>query len=185
MKCNHGSGYNIIVKDKSALNKRKVAKIKKQLNVWLKEDFCYTCGLELQYKEIKHLIYIEEYMAINDDLPDYKFMCFSGEVKYVWVDTGRYVNHRRSVFDLDFKPMPFKLHTYEPVLLKDKPENFDKMIEIAKKLCSSWKYVRVDLYNIGGKIYFGELTFSSGSGIEQVHPEKYGKVLGDLIKLNG
>lgn len=183
MKCNHGSGYNIIVKDKSVLTQKDILGIKKQLNVWLKENFAYVNGLELQYRDIKPLIYIEQYMAINDDLPDYKFMCFSGKVKYCWVDKGRYTHHRRTVYNLDYLPMPFQLHTYERLLQDERPDNFDEMIKIAEKLCENWKYVRVDLYNVEGKIYFGEMTFSSGAGTEMVFPKEYNEFIGEEIKL--
>lgn len=183
LKCNHGSGYNIIVKDKLILTQKDIRKIKQQLNVWLKENFAYICGLELQYRDIKPLIYIERYMAINDDLPDYKFMCFSGKVKYCWVDKGRYTHHRRTVYNLDYQPMPFQLHTYERLLMDERPDNFDKMIQIAEKLCGDWKYVRVDLYNVEGKIYFGEMTFSSGGGFEMAYPKEYNELIGEEIKL--
>lgn len=135
IKCNHGSHYNIIVKDKSKLTKKDIRKYKKQLNEWLKEHYAFLVGLELVYEKIKPCIIIEEYVTINDDLPDYKFMCFSGEPKYVWLDQGRYSDHRRSLFDLDYNKMPFNLHVHEDILDTRKPENFSKMIEIVKKLC--------------------------------------------------
>lgn len=184
IKCNHGSGYNVIVKDKKRLTEKEIKKIKRRLNGWLKENFAFVSGLELQYRDIKPLIYIERYMAIDDDLPDYKFMCFSGTVKYVWVDVGRYIHHRRTVYDLDFKPMPFRLHTYEPVLTDVKPDRFDEMVDIARRLCGGWRYIRVDLYSVNGRIYFGELTFSSASGMELAYPKEYNRILGEEINLN-
>lgn len=184
IKCNHGSHYNVIVKDKSALSPSDIRKIKKQLRFWLREHYAYLVGLELVYEKIKPTIMIEQYMAMDDDLPDYKFMCFSGKVQYVWCDQGRFSDHRRSVFNLNYEPMPFNLHIHEEVLNKEKPENFDKMIEIAQRLCEDFPYVRVDLYNINGKIYFGELTFCSGAGYQAPKPIEYDKVLGDYITLD-
>lgn len=184
MKCNHGSHYNIIVKDKSALSKKEIKKYKKQLNLWLKEHYAFTVGLELVYEQIEPCIIIEKYMAMNDDLPDYKFMCFSGEVKYVWVDQGRFQDHRRTLFDLEYKKMPFNMHAHNDVIDDKKPENFEEMIELSKKLCGSFPYVRVDLYNVEGKIYFGELTFSSGAGYQAPNPASYDEELGKLIQID-
>ena len=184
MKCNHGSHYNIIVKDKSQLTKRDIKAQKKQLNKWLKERYAFKVGLELVYDSIIPCITIEEYVAMDDDLPDYKFMCFSGEVKYVWVDTGRFVSHRRTLFDLNYQKMPFNINTYPDVVDKEKPKNFEKMVEIAQVLCEDFSFVRVDLYNMNGKIRFGELTFSSGAGFEPTYPIDGEAVLGEHIKID-
>ncbi len=184
IKCNHGSHYNIIVKDKSSLSKKDIKNIKKQLKIWLKEHYAFLVGMELVYETIPPRITIEKFMSINDDLPDYKFMCFSGEVKYVWCDQGRFGDHRRSVFDLDYNLQPFNLYNLENVKDMKKPDNFDEMVKIAKKLCEDFPYVRVDLYNIEGKIYFGELTFCSGAGYQAAKPLEYEKVLGDLIRID-
>ena len=146
--------------------------------------YAFLVGLELVYEKNNPTIIIEEYMANDDDLPDYKFMCFSGEVKYVWCDQGRFADHMRSVFDMDYNLMPFSLHTYESVKDLKKPDNFDKMVEIARRLCEDFPYVRVDLYNIEGQIYFGELTFCSGAGYQTPIPIEYDKILGDLIYID-
>jgi hypothetical protein len=184
IKCNHGSHYNVIVKDKSKLTPKDIKKIKKQLAVWLREHYAFLVGMELVYEQIKPTMIIEEYMAIDDDLPDYKFMCFSGEVKYVWCDQGRFADHRRSVFDLDYNLMSFNLHIHENVKDMRKPENFEKMVELAAVLCEDFPYVRVDLYNVKGRIYFGEMTFCSGAGYQSPNPVEYDKVLGDMIQLD-
>lgn len=184
LKCNHGSGYNIIVKDKNSLSGGQVRKIKKKLNMWLHENFAYRNGLELVYRDIKPCIIIEKYMAINDDLPDYKFLCFSGKAKYVWCDQGRYTEHRRTVYDLEYSIQPFNFHTYEKCLNNEKPQNFNKMIQLAETLCEGFSYVRVDFYNVEGKIYFGELTFSSASGGELPNPVEYDEVLGEFITID-
>lgn len=184
LKCNHGSGYNIIVRDKSALKRTDVWKIKRRLNNWMKENYDYKGGIELVYRDIKPCIMIEKYMAIDNDLPDYKFMCFHGDPKFVWCDQGRYVNHKRTVYDLSYSIAPFNMHTYEKCDNNTKPENFDEMLLIARTLCKSFIYVRVDLYDIEGKIYFGEMTFSSASGCELPTPLEWDKKLGDLMQLD-
>lgn len=184
LKCNHGSGYNIIIRDKASLTDKDITVIRRRLKRWLKENYAYKGGLELVYRDIKPCIMIEKYMAINDDLPDYKFMCFHGQPYYVWCDQGRYVNHKRTVYDLSYKVAPFNMHTYEKCDNNEKPENFDEMIKLAQKLCGNFIYVRVDLYNIEGQIYFGEMTFSSASGCELPTPIEWDRKLGDLMHID-
>ncbi len=181
IKCNHGCGYNIIVKDKTTID---IKFVRKQLNIWLSENYAYINGLELVYKNIKPCIIIEKYMAINDDLPDYKFMCFSGEIKYVWCDQGRFINHRRTLFDSEYEPQAFTIGKFAPLLNPQKPDNYYEMLQIVKQLCMDFPYVRVDLYNVEGRVYFGELTFSSGSGIEMPYPVEYDEYLGSQIVLD-
>lgn len=184
LKGNHGSGYNIIVKNKSLLSKKDIKKIKSRMSSWLSENYAYKNGLELVYKDIQPCIIIEKYIAMDDDLPDYKFLCFSGTVKYVWCDQGRYRMHTRTVYDLNYKKAPFNFHDYNNVPDNSKPINFEDMIHVAKKLCGEFPYVRVDLYNVNGKVYFGELTFSSASGGELPNPTTYDRTLGDLIVID-
>lgn len=184
LKCSHGSGYVIVVSDKSKLTNNKIKLIKHKLDCWLKEDFAYYNGFELVYTGVKPCIIIEKYMAINDDLSDYKFLCFSGEVKYVWCDEGRFIDHKRSVFDLNYQLMPFTFYTYGEITHKDKPENFEQMLSIAKSLCGDFAFSRVDLYSVNGEVYFGELTFSSSSGYELPYPIEYDRILGDLVKID-
>ena len=184
LKCSHGSGYIIIVSDKMKLSKGKIDLIKHKLSCWLEEDFAYFNGLELVYTGVKPCIIIEQYMAIDNDLPDYKFLCFAGEVKYVWCDEGRFVDHRRSVFDLDYQLQPFSFHTYDAIIHKEKPQGFEMMLEISKKLCRDFPFVRVDLYSVNGAVYFGELTFSSSSGYELPTPNEYDAFLGKLVRID-
>lgn len=178
LKTNHGSGTNIIVKDKSQFEYHKE---KEKMDSWLKNNFAYA-GLELHYKDIEPRIIAEEYITdSNGELNDYKFLCFNGEVYYCWIDVGRYTNHYRNVYDLDWKLQPWTQHKYENSPNEiPKPENFDEMIKIAKKLAEGFSHVRVDLYNVDGKIYFGEMTFTNGAGYELIYPEKYNYHLGEL-----
>ena len=99
---------------------------------------------------------IEKYIEYSaEDLPDYKFLCFNGKVCYCWVDVGRYHNHKRNIYDLSWNLQSWNQYDYgNSEMPIPKPENFDQMIEIAGKLCSGFSHVRVDLYNINGKIYF-------------------------------
>lgn len=179
LKTNNGSNTNIIVSNKNLLD-IKVARNK--FNRWMKTDYSLLCGFELQYKNIIPKILAEKYIeTIDGDLRDYKFLCFSGKVYYCWVDIGRYTRHKRNIYDLNWNLQPWNQFNYgnyeEPIL---KPSNFEKMVEIATKLCQGFSHVRIDLYNANGKIYFGEMTFTNGSGFEQIVPEKYNRMLGDM-----
>ena len=183
LKCSHGSGYVIVVKDKNKLKRKDIYQIKKKLNWWLKEDFAYL-SLEFVYSGVKPCIIIEKFLSIDDDLPDYKVMCFQGIPRYIWSDQGRFFDHRRTVYNLDYTTAPFSMHTYSNVKDNNKPENLEEMLKYAKILSEKFSYVRVDFYNLGGKVYFSELTFSSSSGYELPNPNTYDEILGELIELD-
>jgi len=144
-------------------------------------NFAYIAGFELQYRDVPPKIIAEELLA-EYELPDYKFWCFNGEVKYVWIDIDRSTNHRRMVFDRDWKPLPFTMRFDLPDTLPDRPRELEKMIDIANVLSSGFPQVRVDLYCVDCKIYFGEMTFTSRSGTLTMPPE-FGYQLGDWTPL--
>ena len=160
LKCNHGSGYNIIVKDKSKIN---VNKIRKQLNEWLNEDFAFKYGFELHYSYIPRKIIAEKYLETYDNnLQDYKFLCFDQIVKYVWVDKDRYSNHKRNIYDVYYNFQDKQINTYYKHFSQHvKPVNYDKMLEFAKELSKGFSFARVDFYEHEGRLYFGEITFTS------------------------
>ncbi|MDD5929202.1 MAG: ATP-grasp fold amidoligase family protein [Spirochaetales bacterium] len=183
IKTNHGSGTNILVKDKSKLD---IDIARKTVNEWLNTDYSLFAG-ELQYKKIKPKILIEKYLdTIDDDIPDYKYFCFNGKPVYILYCCNRYKKEEldNSFFDLNWNNMKFNYsgNVYDkddvPV-----PENFDKMNEIAELLCKNFKHVRVDLYNIKGKIYFGEMTFTSYAGLFHFTPAEWDDKLGNMLKL--
>ncbi|MCE7792391.1 glycosyl transferase [Salipaludibacillus sp. CUR1] len=182
LKTNHGTGTNLIVIDKSKLNKLSA---KKKFDKWLQINYAFMSGFEMQYKEIKPKIIAEKYLTDNEgELKDYKFLCFNGNVYYCWVNIEKDGELRRNIYDLDWELQPWTQHTIpnsdNPVL---KPKNFDLMISIVSKLCKGFSHVRVDLYNVNGKVYFGEMTFTNGSGFKKIHPFKYNVMLGDLWEL--
>lgn len=162
IKCNHGSGYNIIVKDKSTINRQK---INEQLKKWKNENYALF-GAELQYYNIQRKIFIEEYKeSITNDLVDYKFWCFNGEPKYFSIGAG----HGHGA--LNYYGFDMKLYTYQRLDYKcdrtvkwKRPNTLDEMIEKAKILSKEFKFVRVDFYEIDNKVYLGELTFTPGDG---------------------
>ncbi len=181
LKTNHGSSTNVIVQDKHTLDLKNT---KRKFKDWLDTDFGYK-SMELHYSDIAPRIIAEEYIeTASGELQDYKFLCFDGEPHFCWVDMGRYSNHTRNVYNLDWELQPWNQEAYahygEPI---EKPKNFDRMVEIVKVLAEGFAHVRVDLYNVDGKIYFGEMTFTNGGGFDRILPMEYDKMLGDLWNL--
>jgi hypothetical protein len=183
VQCNHGSGMTHVIKDKNIYGKKRWKKLQRLLNRSLKENYAFNNGLELVYKNIKPCIFFTKYLEIGNDLPDYKFMCFNGIPKYVWVDCDRFIQHKRKLYNIDFSPASFVMGRFGSQSISAKPKNYEEMLSMAETLCQGFDYVRVDLYNVNGNIYFGELTFSSGSGIELPNPIEYNEKLGKMLKL--
>ena len=122
----------------------------------------------------------------EDELSDYKFMCFNGRVEMILMCTERYSNGLKvTFFDREWKKMPFG-RRYHPTSEKDikKPKNFSSMIKLAEVLSKNIPFVRVDFYEIDGKVFFGELTFYPGSGLEEFTPKIWDRKLGDMIDLS-
>lgn len=180
LKCNHNSGGLAICTDKAKFN---INKAKKDINKSLKENYYYKLR-EWPYKEIKPRLLIEEYIEddTEKDLKDYKFFCFNGVPKMVYL-TVKNDNIWENFYDLEFKPIDL-IHGM-PRYSKEfkKPENFEKMIEIATELSKNIPFVRIDLHNIKGKILFGEYTFYDWGGMMPFKDEKWDKKLGEYIKL--
>ena len=183
LKTNHGTGTNLIVKDKNKINMRRA---KRMFDDWMKTDYAFTNSLQLHYRDIKRKIIAEKYLETNlGELQDYKFLCFDGKPCFCWVDLGRYSKHTRTVFDMNWKLQPWTQASYGIANYDiPMPKNFDMMIDIANILSKGFSHVRVDLYNVDGKIYFGEMTFTNGSGLDPIIPKEYDKVLGDYWKLS-
>lgn len=175
LKTNNASKTNIIVNDKEKLN---IDDVVKKMNKFIKYKFGYRT-FELFYNEIDPLIIAEKYIGTENQVPnDYKFHCFrqlDGKVKIlVQVDVGRFSdNHYMAYFDETWNMQPFGIEERKRSTTFAKPKNLSKMIEISKKLSKDFDYVRVDLYEVRGKIYFGELTFTDGSGYDVLQPDKY------------
>lgn len=186
IKCTHGSHMNIIVKDKSKLSKKDFKNYKKQLNEWLHTNYAYVVALELQYKDIQPRLIIEQFVDFEgSSLTDYKFFCFSGDVKFVGIFENRWSDeYKETYLDNSFRPLKFRLDPYDSNPSIEKPSRFDEMVKIAKKLCEGFLMVRVDLYEANGKVFFGELTFSSAAGYDFPNPYEYDRILGDYIQID-
>lgn len=182
LKVNWGIGQNIIVKDKSQLNVRDA---KEKLRNWLRpESNHYYPGLEWSYKNIKPKIICEEYLEqLNGDLYDYKFLCYNGIAKNLFVVSDRFRNKYIDFYDVNWERLPFtRVFNNSPKGI-NKPDNFDKLIQLSEKLAKPFTFVRVDFYSIENKIHFGELTFYPGNGVESFEPIEWDYKLGDLIEL--
>jgi len=184
LKTNNASGTNIIVKDKNAFNKKVV---RAKIDYWMSMDYAFLAGYEMQYYGIAPKIIAEEYIEDidgEDDLKDYKFLCFDGIVEYIWVDRGRFHNHTRTVYDKEWNLQSWNQKYSEIKDSVKRPCYLEKMIELAEKLSSGFDHVRVDLYYTGEKIYFGEMTFTNGSGFENIVPDEYDFELGKMWKMD-
>lgn len=177
LKTNHGSSTNIIVKHKNELN-LKEARMK--MNRWMASNYGFNKGFELHYGMIPPQIICEQYMGEN--LNDYKFFCFNGRPEFIWVDVGRYTNHCRNTYDLDWNELPFIIDRFKRVSV-DRPQNLDLMINLASELSKGFSFVRVDFYEINGKVYFGEMTFTSSSGRDKFYPNEYDLIIGKKIAI--
>lgn len=182
IKAAHGSGFNIIVRDKSKLN---IKQTKKMLSSWLRQNI-YWSGREWVYKDMPRRIIIEKYLEDSSGgLMDYKFFCFNGKPCFMQLEVGRYTEHNtRNFYDMDWNLLPFgKEMPHNPNINIPVPERFEEMKQIAKDLCSPFQFVRVDLYEAEGKVYFGELTFFPAGGAPDFVPSEYDKIVGDMWEL--
>ncbi len=167
LKTNHGSGWNVICKDKLTLNFGDTRKI---LNQWLGYNAFYL-SREYQYKNIEPLIICEELLKF--DIYDYKFFCFNGNPEIVQLDIDRYTNHKRAFYNMNWVKQDFSIRYEISEKLIEKPIQFDEMKEVCRMLSKPFNFVRVDLYLHKERIYFGELTFFPGGGNEPFNPVEY------------
>lgn len=185
LKTTHDSGGIVICKHKATFN---IAAARKKLNKSLKRNFYYVWR-EWPYKNVKPRIIAETYMVDKNKntLEDYKLMCFNGKVKCTFVATGRFTDTglRITFFDKDWHVLPFEKHYPRTDHTIERPETYDQMVELAETLSKNIPFVRVDFYQINGRIYFGELTFYPGAGLEEITPIKWDYTLGDWLRLPG
>lgn len=180
LKPTHASGNVLICRDKDSFDQEAA---RQQMRAWLKREY-YWGNREWPYKNIKPRIIAEE--MIDDQIVDYKFYCFNGEPKLLYLSQGLedHATAAISFFDLELKRLPFGRSDYRPFSVDvEKPVNFDEMLRIAKELAKDFKFMRVDLYSVGGKTYFSELTFHPCAGYMPFDPEEYDKILGDMMDL--
>ncbi|WP_130860463.1 ATP-grasp fold amidoligase family protein [Gracilibacillus phocaeensis] len=183
VKSNKGSGTNMFVKDKHKVNKQI---LKKEVEKWNNVN-TVLMGREWAYKNIKPKIVVEELLVDNTnktgELNDYKFMCFNGKVKVVWCDVDRYSGHRRNFYDSNWELLEVRADCPNMDMKIPKPKEFKYMKEVAEAIAADFPFVRVDFYEIEGKVYFGEITFYPWSGCMQFTPDGFDYDLGGMLIL--
>ena len=182
LKCTHDSGSVVICKGKRAFDFEAAKLI---LTQGLKNDF-YKKHREWPYKNIKPRILAEEYKegGASKELVDYKFYCFNGQPKIVMVASGRFSGGKTfAYFDAGWNRLYITWGAPNPEQYPEKPKNYDRMLAISRRLSKGIPHVRVDLYNVDGVIYFGELTFFDGSGMQRIDPIEWDYRMGEYIQL--
>lgn len=184
LKCNLGFAMNIIVRDKYSFDKQGA---REKLSAWLAQDFGLL-SLELHYTRIKRRIIAEKFMQDGDapDLTDYKFLCFDGKPIIIYCTADRSTHLKMNYFDMNWKPMDIERSDHprseHPEQIPP-PKNFELMKTLAAKLAEGFAHVRVDFYEIGGRVYFGEMTFTPDAGIASWKSEGTDEYLGSLLTL--
>ena len=188
LKCTHNSGGTVICRDKATFNKVKAKKI---LNACLSKN-PYWATREYPYKEVKPRIIAEKFMSDGrtkvSGLTDYKFFCFSGGVKFLYVSQGMDHHETASIsfYDLNGERLPFKRSDYKAIEHFEKPSCFDEMVGLAKKVAKQLNlpFIRIDLYEVHGHIYFSEFTFFPCSGCLPFEPAEWDDTIGNWLKLS-
>ena len=192
IKCNHNSGGHMFYDPKNPISKADKRIKFKTLDFMLRQN-ASVLSREWNYKNIKPRLVVEKVLRDHDgNLPlDYKFMCFDGVPKLLFLDLGvinqdSSYNHKypRNIYDMDFNLLPVHETRPNADYPVNKPDNFAKMVEIARKLSEPFPFCRVDLYNVDGKVYFGEITFYHGGGCNDIQPEEWDLKMGSWIDLN-
>ena len=183
LKTTHDSGALVICKDKKTLD---VADAKKRLNRFLNRCY-YDCNREWPYKNVKPRIIAETYMEDSTyrELRDYKFFTFGGKPKVLYIAQGRGRGEPTvaDFFDMDFNHLPFTIDHDTAKTPPPKPACFEEMKRLAEILSEGTPQLRVDFYEVDGRVYFGEMTFFHCSGFDGFHPEEWDRIFGDWVTL--
>lgn len=182
LKASHGSGFIRIVKDKTVENFEEILAETEQ---WLSTDY-YEFGREWVYKGLERLLIVEE--MLQDDsgnVPsDYKFYCFNGEVKLIQVDVDRFQGQKRYLFNRSYELFDAMIYHPAGENVPDKPRELDDAIRIAEKLSKEFNFIRVDLYLLDGRVYFGEMTNYPANGFQVFKPESFEIEMGKHLNLD-
>ena len=164
-----------------------IEEAKQKLKQSLNSDI-YNCYREWPYKNVPRRIIAEQFIECPGkiDLTDYKIFCFNGEPKYIQVIQDRHTKETIDFFDTNWNHMDFiglNKNARNAKVVPTKPKKLDIMLNIARQLAKDTIFIRVDLYSIDIKIFFGELTFYPASGLGTIYPNEWSLKLGDLIKI--
>lgn len=180
LKATHGSGWNIVVSDRENLDK---ADARLRLSRWLSRREAMTGGFELHYEFCEPRIIADQFMQDDSGgLRDYKFITFDGAVQFILAIEGRYTDEISCTYLPDWSKAPFSYgyRVGRPSEIK-KPENLDEMVRLAELLGKGFPFARVDFYEVDGRVYFGEITFTEANGLSVFSPSgfdlEYGRKL--------
>lgn len=180
LKCNHGCAYNIVCNDKTEFDR---IKAKKQLNTWLKEDFG-AFNIEPHYSNIKkHKITCEEFLG--DNLVDYKFFCFNGIPKFIYVSSDLIHDRQAKIgfFNIEGSKINLKRDDYASIEKIELPSFYNEILEMASKLCKDFPFVRVDFFVTKNKYYFAELTFTPSACMMPFNPKEMDLEWGEMLNI--
>ena len=186
LKCTHDSGGLVICKDKSKLD---LEATKKKINKTLKTNY-YWHNREWPYKNVKPRILAEKYMAEKqidgqECLNDFKFFCFNGEVKILYIANEKANPPTTDFFDVEFNHLDLTTRDKNATICPTKPEKYNEMKELAENLSKDFPFVRIDFYCVEGQIYFGEYTFYHNGGFSSFNPPEWDRKLGEMLTLPG
>ena len=179
LKANHGSGWNYIHHG-GQWNQRRLVQLSRR---WLNSNYGRLME-EWCYKDIQPRVFCEEHLGTDDGSPtDYKFFCFSGTARFIEADFDRYSSHKRNIYDRDWNLLDVQ-HKYPPKLgAQAAPRNLAQMIAIAERLSDGVDFVRVDLYDLGDRVVFGELTNYPAAGVGIFNPQEWDATFGSYWSL--
>lgn len=178
IKCNHASETNILCRNKSTLDRQDTLA---KLRLWLGENHYDRCR-EWCYRDVDKKIIVEKYLG--DQLQDFKFFCFSAQPKFVLVDTDRFANHLRDIYDVDWNRLDLRYGRYPNKPVPDsKPEFFDDMVSAAARISAPFNFCRVDFLVSPDRFYFGEMTFYPGAGLDKFEPEAFDRTFGRCMDI--
>lgn len=183
VKATHGYGFNIIVEDRRELVPWRA---RLRLARWLRMNQYWRGSLEWAYRQVPPRIVAETYLEEpgRSTLSDYKFYCFDGEPHLVQVHVERGARHRSCFYDTGWTRQPVRVSSAPPCEdALPRPARFDEMLEVARALADDFPFVRVDLYNLDGRIVFGEMTFYPNEGRRRFRPESWNRTLGGRLRL--
>lgn len=185
LKCNHNSASLFVCTDKKLID---VERINSEFRKALNQNYYYI-SREIAYRDVDRKIIAEKYISNTDGSPlaDYKFYCYGGQPQYFMYSLGEAEhNVRNHKFDMNCNSIDYlfkKIPKIDVSTIK-LPENFPEMKKIVEKLCANFQHVRIDLYNVDGKIYFGEITLNTNGGLIDMYNQAFSQYLADLIKIN-
>lgn len=180
LKATYGCQMNFICNDKESLDIKKCKKVMKR---WLSKGFNRDV-LEPHYKNIKRRIICEQYLESTDSILDYKIHCFNGKPEFILVCSERNAGLKLNLYDLDWNPVPGICGRHINDKEIQRPSQLEFMLQVAEKLSVEFDFVRVDLYQIDKKVYFGELTFTPDGGMLSYFTKEFDAAMGDKLQIN-